>query len=81
MKNTNRTGKKVASLAGSTLSNPNASEEDKRLAGSALAQSRTAKSTSKTMETKASHVLRDEASSEKSKTLAGSLVSQSNLDP
>lgn len=71
------TGGKIASTAGKTLGNPNASQIQKSLAGSALAQSGTAKVTSKAMEGKASAALHSKASSATTKALAGSVVSQS----
>jgi hypothetical protein len=80
-KNSNRTGAEVTRLASSTLRSAAASAADKSLAASALAQSRTQKSTGKAMETKASAVLKDKSASKASKTLAASLLSQSNRNP
>lgn len=71
------TGGKVASSAGRTLGNPSASALQRSLAGSALAQAGTNKTTSKTMETKASAALQNGKSAATTKQLAGSLVSQS----
>jgi hypothetical protein len=71
------TGGKVASSAGRTLSNPNASGLQRSLAGSALTQAGTSKTTSKAMETKASAALQSGKSAATTKQLAGSLVSQS----
>lgn len=71
------TGKKAASLAGKTLGSTTASAIQKSLAGSALAQAGTNKTTSKSMETKASAALKSGQSAAATKSLAGSLVSQS----
>lgn len=71
------TGGKVASSAGRTLGSSNASALQKSLAGSALAQSGTNKTTSKPMEAKASAALQNGNSAAATKALAGSLVSQS----
>jgi hypothetical protein len=75
------TGGKVASTAARTLGNPNASQIQKSLAGSALAQAGTSKVTSKAMETKASAALQSQKSSTTTKTLAASVVSQSKKNP
>jgi hypothetical protein len=75
------TGGKVASAAARTLSNPNASQIQKSLAGSALAQAGTSKVTSKAMETKASAALQSQTSSATTKALAASVVSQSKKNP
>ncbi len=80
MKNTNQTGKKAARLAGKTLGDNSATAKQRSLAGSALAQTRTNKTTSKRMETKASDALRN-STDETTRSLAGSLVSQSNKKP
>jgi hypothetical protein len=71
------TGGKVASSAGRTLGNANASALQRSLAGSALAQSGTDKTTSKPMEAKAAAALQNSSSAATTKALAGSLVSQS----
>jgi glycosyltransferase A (GT-A) superfamily protein (DUF2064 family) len=71
------TGGKVASSAGRTLGNANASALQRSLAGSALAQAGTNKTTSKAMEVKASTALQNGNSAATTKALAGSLVSQS----
>lgn len=78
---TKSTGSKVASTAGRTLGSAGASQIQKSLAGSALAQAGTSKVTSKTMETKASAALQNNRSSADTKALAGSLVSQSKKNP
>jgi hypothetical protein len=71
------TGSKVATAAGRTLNDPNASQLQKSLAGSALSQSGAAKITGKAMEAKASSALQNPRSASTTKALAGSLVSQS----
>jgi len=71
------TGSKAASTAGRTLGSAGASNLQKSLAGTVLAQSGTSKTTGKTMETKASAALQNPRSSTVTKTLAGSAVSQS----
>lgn len=75
------TGSKVASLAGRTLGNSNGSKIQKSLAGSALAQTGNAKTTSKAIETQASAALQRSTSSATTKSLAGSVVSQSKKNP
>lgn len=74
------TGGKVASTAGRVLGSSNATALQRSLAGSALAQTGTSKTTSKAMETKASSVLQSTKNAT-AKTLAGSLVSQSKRKP
>lgn len=71
-------GGKAASTAGRTLNNANASQLQKSLAGSVLAQSGTSKVTGKAMEAKASGALRNPNSAATTKILAGSAVSQSD---
>ena|GEM_PF-2263902 len=80
-KNTNRTSSRIATMAGTTLRSDKASAVEKRLAASALAQSRSDKTTSKQMETQASSVLKSPRASRTARALAGSLVSQSNKKP
>ena len=75
------TGSKVASTAGRVLGNSSSSPVQLSLAGSALAQTGTSKTTSKAMETKASGVLQDPRTGGISKALAGSLISQSKKKP
>ncbi|RJX30875.1 MAG: hypothetical protein C4516_09030 [Oxalobacter sp.] len=75
------TGKKVSSTAGRVLGSSSASQLQRSLAGSALAQSGTSKVTSKSMETKASGALQSPKASSTTKALAGSLVSQSKKKP
>lgn len=75
--NDKKTSAGVASLAGETLQNPNASKIQKSLAGSALAQSGSSKQTGSAMETTASKALQSDKYSETTKKLAGSVLSQS----
>jgi hypothetical protein len=77
-RNTKQTSPKVASQAGETLSDPNASATAKSLAASALAQSNTGKQTGAAMEDKASKVLQSTKYSDATKSLAGTVLSQSN---
>lgn len=75
------TGGKVASTAGRTLGDPNASAIQRSLAGSALAQAGTSKVTSKPMETKASAALKNPNSSTTTRQLAGSVTAQARKIP
>ncbi|MNK70655.1 hypothetical protein D3C87_900850 [compost metagenome] len=75
------TGGKVASIAGRTLGSVTASTLQRSLAGSALAQSRTSKVSSKPMETKASAALKNPNSSTTTRKQAGSVTSQSRKTP
>lgn len=75
------TGAKTATAASRALSNPNASKLQRSLAGSALAQAGTSKTTSKVMETKASAALSNPNSSATTKQLAGSVTAQSRKIP
>jgi hypothetical protein len=75
------TGGKVASTAGRTLGNPNASALQRSLAGSALSQAGGNKVTSKPMETKASAALKNPNASATTKQLAGSVTSQARKNP
>lgn len=72
------TSSKVASLAADTLFKPGSSQVARKLAGSALSQSRTDRQTGAEMEDLASKVLRSNRYSDKTKALAGSVLSQSN---
>lgn len=67
---------KVGSVAGRTLSNPNASAVQRSLAGSALAQKGTNKAAGKAMEAKASATLQNRTASTTTKQLANSITSQ-----
>ena len=77
-RNTKATSPQVGTLAGRTLSDPNASAVQRSLAGSALAQRGTGKQTSAAVEQAASRALSGSRSADTTKTLAGSVVSQSN---
>lgn len=76
--NTKQTSPSVASLAGKTLQSGNASQVQRKLAASALAQVKTGKQTSAAIEAKASKALRSSSASATTQKLAGSVVSQSN---
>ena len=73
-----KTSSSVASTAAKVLSNPNASAQSKKLAGSALSQANKGNETSSKMEKIASKVLDNPNSSNTAKKLAGSVLSQSN---
>ncbi len=75
-----KTSKSMGSFASAILKDPNASDIQKKLAGSVLAQSNSDKETSKEMETIASKVLQSEKYSEETKALAGSVLAQSKKD-
>ncbi len=77
-KNTKETSPNIASLASEKLRDPSASQIQKSLAASALAQSNTSKQTGAAMETKASNVLHSDKYSQETKELAASVLSQSN---
>jgi hypothetical protein len=77
-KNTKQTSNRVASLAAETLQDANASQIQRRLAGSALAQSGGSKQTGAEMERIASNVLRSDKYAVDTKELAASILSQSN---
>lgn len=76
-KNPKQTSRKVGSLAGRTLTNPNASKLQKRLAASALAQRAPSSHTSDTMETIAAKALDNPRSGETTKKLAATVLAQS----
>ncbi|WP_071843322.1 hypothetical protein ACP3PD_17640 [Enterobacter ludwigii] len=76
-KNPKQTSSKIASVAGQTLNDPNASKLQKRLAASALAQRAPSSHTSETMETVAAKALDNPRSSEKTKQLAATVLAQS----
>ncbi len=71
------TGRKVASRAGKVLSNPAASKNAKRTAGSALSQRKSpSRTTSKKVAKVASKVMRNPKASRAAKSAAGSALSQ-----
>ncbi|BEC51603.1 TPA: hypothetical protein L9G89_003966 [Klebsiella pneumoniae] len=76
-KNPKQTSSKIASVAGQTLNDPNASKVQKRLAASALSQRAPSSHTSETMETVAAKALDNPRSSEKTKQLAATVLAQS----
>lgn len=78
MTNKKQTGKDVAHLASKVLQNPNASDIQKTLAGSALAQTHTNKTTSSSVEDLAAKALKSDKYSNTTKSLAGSILSQSD---
>jgi len=78
MTNKKKTGKKVASNAGSILTSSSASAIQKQLAASALSQTKSNNQTGSAMESKASAVLKSDKYSQATKELAASLLSQSD---
>jgi hypothetical protein len=78
MANTKQTGHDVSKLASKVLQNPNASNIQKTLAGSALAQAHSTKATSSAVEKVAAKALQGDHYSKTTKSLAGSVVSQSD---
>ncbi|KQP12042.1 hypothetical protein [Pseudorhodoferax sp. Leaf265] len=76
--NTKQTSARVATVAGRTLQNDNASAVQRSLAGSALRQAGTTAQTGARTEDRASRALDNPRSSPVTRTLAGSVVSQSN---
>lgn len=77
MTNKKKTSSKVATKASGILKNKNASKIQKKLAGSALSQSKTKNQTSSEIENVASSVLSSSKYSKKTKEIAGSVLSQS----
>ena len=71
-----QTSDEIATLASRVLRDPNATEHEKSLAGSAMSQADPDKETSKYMGSLASKILRNPDSSEIGKTLAGSVLTQ-----
>ncbi|WP_395948467.1 hypothetical protein ACFWHB_11845 [Aeromonas mytilicola subsp. aquatica] len=80
MANKKQTSSELASEAAKILRDPNASQIQKELAGSVLAQSSTGKQTSLEMESVAAKVLLSDKYSDTTKSLAGSVLSQSDGD-
>lgn len=78
MQNNKQTSKNIASSAGKTLSDENASAIAKKLAASALSQTGNAKQSGAELENLASKVLNSTKYSDNTKALAGSVLSQSN---
>lgn len=77
MANNKKTSSKVAETASSILKNKSASKIQKKLAGSALSQSKTNNKTSSKIESLASSVLSSSKYSKTTKEIAGSVLSQS----
>jgi hypothetical protein len=76
MANRERTGSRIARTAAQTLRDAGASKTAKTLAGSALAQSRTGKETSKATATTAAKALQGGRSGTTTRALAGSVLTQ-----
>jgi hypothetical protein len=72
-----KTGKKAASAASKTLSNPKSSPVEKSAAGSALTQAKSAEVTGREAASAASKVLSNPKSSAAAKSAAASALSQS----
>ncbi|KAB5496156.1 hypothetical protein F8564_13795 [Serratia sp. RJAL6] len=77
MANSKKTSQQIASKAAKILADPNASDIQKRLAGSALSQRSTTHQTGGDMEDVASRVLKSSKYSEETKELAASVLAQS----
>ena len=77
-KNSKQTSQGVGSLAARTLQDPSASQIQRILAASALAQRGTGKQTGAEMEDVAARALSSSRSAQDTRTLAASLVSQAN---
>lgn len=77
-KNDKQTSNNIASTAGKTLTNTNASATAKKLAASALSQTGNGKQSGAELEDLASKVLNSSKYSDNTKSLAGSVLSQSN---
>jgi len=75
-KNPKQTSSKVASVAGRTLNDSNASKLQKQLAASALAQRTASSHTSDKMETIAAKALDNPRSAELTKQLAATVLAQ-----
>jgi hypothetical protein len=73
---TEKTSTKVASTASDILRSPTASKTAKSIAGSALSQTRTAKTTSSQVASKASKALDTTSASKAVKAVAGSVLTQ-----
>lgn len=78
MNNSKKTSPEMGSVASRTLRDPNASDIQRSLAASNLAQCRTSKQTGEVMEARAGRALQNEHSADLTKSLAAGLVSQSN---
>lgn len=76
--NKKKTSSGVASDAGPVLNDPNASEVQKRLAGSALSQRSRERQTSKEMEEFPSMVMKSDKYAGETKEMAATVLSQAN---
>ncbi|MFY7938926.1 MAG: hypothetical protein ACOVOQ_16220 [Flavobacterium sp.] len=79
-KNIKTTSNKLATKAAKILTNPNASDIAKKLAGSTLSQANKGNQTGSEMETIASKVLQSPKYSDDTKSMAASILSQSNKE-
>lgn len=77
-RNNKQTSNSKASHAARTLRSPQSSKTAKKLAASALSQTKTSKQTGARTETLASKVMTSDKYSRETKQLAGSVLSQSN---
>lgn len=73
--NKKQTSKPIASLSSDILKDPNASQIQKSLAGSALSQAKSKHQTGSEMEDVASKVIKSPKYNETTKLLAGSILS------
>ena len=80
MTNSKQSSSKLASQASTILSDKNASQIQKSLAGSVLSQAKTTHQTGAEMEAKASSVMKSDKYSTQTKSLAASVLSQSNKE-
>ena len=78
--NRKQTSDHVASLAAKTLNDPNASQIQRSLAASALAQSAGARQTGAEMEDAAARALANPNSADLTLTLAASVLAQANKE-
>ena len=78
--NLKSTSPQMATKASKVLTNPNASDIQKTLAGGVLSQVKKGNQTGSKMEDIASKVLQSEKYSDLTKSLAGSLLSQANKE-
>jgi len=76
MSKSEQSGSKVTKTASKVLRDPGASKTAKSLAGSALAQAKTAKQTTRTTAGIAARALNDGRTKASTRTLAGSVLTQ-----
>ena len=77
-KNGKQTSARIGTLAAATLTNSNASQIAKSLAGAALSQRHTSNQTGAAMEAVAAKVLKSPHYATETKELAGAVLSQAN---